>query len=789
MSELALSAIVILAVVAAVAAVPARASVLVPAHGVQARTFGGLARTLPGDWVSLALALLLAVTTAAALAVTVLASLGAVGCLVAATGVLMAAASQRWLPPRALGIPVVLVGGIATAVAIVLQVAAGIGATGSPVSLLQQVLASPPGSQLLALLVACWATGAWVGWLAIRERSGALACAVPLVVLVADLVNIAPVLESAPFWPVAGATLTGVALVGWTHQEQERARWARSGVPWSGGQPARGLGIALGCALLVTMVALVAPPLNRTNISARFFHTGPHIGRTRPSPKIAAISGYSTTVVPGGPIRQVRAPVLSYRTSAPGGSVYLRGVVLTQFNSGNWYEAQGGTVNLRPGQLFPYQGSPRQGTAATEMARRQVSLTVTYLGTGAQAVPDLLYPGSPTYTPDLSARYRVEGKTLGHQLLTVNTVSTEAGLSNSLPQSQTITTYGTVSQATAKQLEAAGTNYPPWVQADAALPPEASFVDVNQLAADATAMAAGATNPYQIAINIQDALRAQEIYTLDPPQAPAGVWPIIYFLNHSHRGYCQYFASAMGAMLRTLGIPSRLVSGFGPGQEGRLKNGQWLITEADAHTWVQVYFPSYGWVNFEPTPDGFYQPAGASATTVTTPSSTANVPHPGVRPITGQTAPAGSPRPRTHLRRDLGWGGLGVVALAILAMLLGAGRWLVWVRTPLQLRHRLALPVRLARMGDPRCRTVTELAVACATVNRGADPEWEGKLMGLARAADQISFARPPAELSPLVGWATVRSQYPKLVWRAWRSGRRRQDPALRPTAIRLQRI
>jgi hypothetical protein len=63
----------------------------------------------------------------------------------------------------------------------------------------------------------------------------------------------------------------------------------------------------------------------------------------------------------------------------------------------------------------------------------------------------------------------------------------------------------------------------------------------------------------------------------------------------------------MGDMLRALGIPVRLVNGFGPGQYDQ-KQGRFVIRQSDAHTWPEVYFPRYGWIPFEPTPDGTYFP-------------------------------------------------------------------------------------------------------------------------------------------------------------------------------------
>jgi hypothetical protein len=74
-------------------------------------------------------------------------------------------------------------------------------------------------------------------------------------------------------------------------------------------------------------------------------------------------------------------------------------------------------------------------------------------------------------------------------------------------------------------------------------------------------------------------------------------------------GHCEYFASAMTVMLRAVGIPARYATGFLPGEYNDL-GGDYIIRESDAHTWVEVYFPSYGWITFDPTPGGAEQRHG-----------------------------------------------------------------------------------------------------------------------------------------------------------------------------------
>jgi transglutaminase-like putative cysteine protease len=73
-----------------------------------------------------------------------------------------------------------------------------------------------------------------------------------------------------------------------------------------------------------------------------------------------------------------------------------------------------------------------------------------------------------------------------------------------------------------------------------------------------------------------------------------------FFFDPKHHGYCQMFSGTMAVMLRMLGIPSRVVEGF---TEGKLSSsGDYVVTDRDAHAWVEVYFPRYGWLPFEPTP-------------------------------------------------------------------------------------------------------------------------------------------------------------------------------------------
>ncbi len=88
-------------------------------------------------------------------------------------------------------------------------------------------------------------------------------------------------------------------------------------------------------------------------------------------------------------------------------------------------------------------------------------------------------------------------------------------------------------------------------------------------------------------------------YDLSPGKAPGD--PVLHFLYESKRGHCEYFASSMVLLLRSLGIPARIVAGYRGGEWNDL--GQYLLVrQSHAHTWVEVWIRGRGWVPFDPTP-------------------------------------------------------------------------------------------------------------------------------------------------------------------------------------------
>ncbi len=149
----------------------------------------------------------------------------------------------------------------------------------------------------------------------------------------------------------------------------------------------------------------------------------------------------------------------------------------------------------------------------------------------------------------------------------------------------------------AESLRQAGSAYPDWVLARYLALPEELPQRVVDLALDLTATQ---PTPFDRALALETYLRSTFSYTLDIPTPPKDRDLVDYFLFDLQRGYCDYYASAMAVMARAAGLPSRLVTGY-VGGKWDAQNGRITVTQAEAHSWVEVYFPGYGWMIFEPT--------------------------------------------------------------------------------------------------------------------------------------------------------------------------------------------
>ena len=155
-----------------------------------------------------------------------------------------------------------------------------------------------------------------------------------------------------------------------------------------------------------------------------------------------------------------------------------------------------------------------------------------------------------------------------------------------------------VAVPSAFELRTAGNTYPALIR-DTYLSLPAVDPRIRQLALQITA---SSRNDYDKAAATELYLKTHYGYTLALPQT-AEKDPVSNFLFVRKKGHCEYFASSMTVMLRTLGIPSRVVNGFRSDEFNDL-TGSYVVRAKDAHAWVETYFPGYGWQTFDPTPSG-----------------------------------------------------------------------------------------------------------------------------------------------------------------------------------------
>ena len=143
-------------------------------------------------------------------------------------------------------------------------------------------------------------------------------------------------------------------------------------------------------------------------------------------------------------------------------------------------------------------------------------------------------------------------------------------------------------------------------------PADAALGVYSQVRELARRVVGDAATPYAAVNRIEAYLRSRYVYdeappypTALPPDWPTD-WPgqdppLVDFLFGSRRGFCQHFAGSMAVMLRSLGIPARVAVGYTGGSYDSAID-RWRVLDRDAHSWVEVWFPGYGWLPFDPTP-------------------------------------------------------------------------------------------------------------------------------------------------------------------------------------------
>ncbi|MDP6102531.1 MAG: transglutaminase domain-containing protein, partial [Dehalococcoidia bacterium] len=227
-----------------------------------------------------------------------------------------------------------------------------------------------------------------------------------------------------------------------------------------------------------------------------------------------------------------------------------------------------------------------------------VSKVTTELPSGGEKTIELKTEASSYYT-DLRQAFGSQGTTVSLEVVRWSMESSIVSI-EPLERLRRGSTYIVTAQfilASEEALRTSPEEYPigileRYVQVPNSLPDRVSVLASN--------IVSGETNVYDKAVAIENHLRALE-YTTVFQSVPHDADVVDYFLFESGEGYSDFFASAMVMMLRTQGIPTRMVHGFGPGAIDPDEQG-FLVRDKDSHSWPEVYFPDVGWVPFEPTP-------------------------------------------------------------------------------------------------------------------------------------------------------------------------------------------
>jgi transglutaminase-like putative cysteine protease len=261
------------------------------------------------------------------------------------------------------------------------------------------------------------------------------------------------------------------------------------------------------------------------------------------------------------------------------GRYYWRGAVYSQYRSNRWQAVEKERILLIPGRQPP--------GLASDGLRRSVVQSVTSYAPGRHMLVGASQPVS--VGREAEAYINLTGDAPLELLRIFSILALEAG------ERYFVTSW--VSDADMTSLREAGTGYPDWIRQPYLELPDSLPDRVRVLAEELTA---DAENPYDRAIVLEQYLRDNITYDLNPPDRPEGQDYVDFLLFDSQRDYCNGYATAMAVMARSLDIPARLAVGYAEG-EYDAERGVFRVREEDAHTWVEIYFPGYGWVEFEPT--------------------------------------------------------------------------------------------------------------------------------------------------------------------------------------------
>lgn len=261
--------------------------------------------------------------------------------------------------------------------------------------------------------------------------------------------------------------------------------------------------------------------------------------------------------------------------------------------------------------------------------------------------------------------------------------------------------------ASPSELRAASTDYPDWVLERYLQLPDTITARTDEKVRE---IVASDDSSFDKAKSIEQYLRDSITYDTTVEAPPDEMEVVDYLLFENPRGYCEHYATAMTVMLRTQGIPARVVSGYAPGDYDEAK-AEYVYLQSNAHAWVEVYFAGYGWIPFEPTVTESLVPLGEELDEEqATEPTTEPEPTPSPTAVDENDLAESTPPPDGNVAaaapiesEDSGSSGgsalpIAIAALVSVASVVAVGWWL-WSRRLRGLNPTTGLFVRLLRVG------------------------------------------------------------------------------------------
>ncbi|MHB8577500.1 MAG: transglutaminase domain-containing protein [Dehalococcoidia bacterium] len=448
-----------------------------------------------------------------------------------------------------------------------------------------------------------WLIGMWLAWAALRAGWHWIVLAVCGATLAATI----RYLPNSPAESMAVFAFAALLLLARIHHRALVADAKQRGVP----RPDRSLrawgaqltAITAGAAALV-LGAWVLPAAHwRAPV---LVHTSPSIAHRAgiaisTAPELKVLHDFGSVLPFSGQVSLGDGLVAT--VEAPGAG-YLFGMSYDRYESSGWQTS----AAEKPRQLAPVAAEAVPGVAGSERIGAHLTDGSAYLDSQpldetvhvAEPASVLLAAGPPLGVPAAQvsgtkglqfAPQALKGAPNGEYSALVAAVT--------LPAGGSYTTTGLISNADAAALRAAdAAPLPDWIRANYLQVPASLPDRVRELAAQLTV---GATTDYDRALAVQRYLRAMPYDESIAAPLP-GEDGVDYLLFVARRGYCDYFASAMAMLLRTIHVPTRIVVGYVMHDMDR--NGLFQVRERDAHAWTEVFFPGFGWQRFDATPGG-----------------------------------------------------------------------------------------------------------------------------------------------------------------------------------------